>query len=148
MDTQTQHAVTVVKVLKLSFIISGALFILITFRIPTKVTAASGSAIEIAISFIATMTVVAGFLLPKWLATLAATRSQLNATVTPLKAWVTRCIISLAFFDACNLFAVVLHFLGAHAPIVWGIFAMGMLSLIFWSPGSPPTSMNGAITEL
>ncbi len=147
MDAQTQQAIRIIRILKLSFIVAGALFIFITIRIPSRATTVPGPAFQFMISAIALTAAVAGFLLPKLLAGGRAAEQQTSSVRTPVTAWFFRSVLSLAFFDACNLLAVVLHFVGARTGAVELVFAMGMLSLIFWKPETPPSAEQGVITH-
>jgi hypothetical protein len=137
MDFQTQQAVRIARVLKLSFIIAGAMFIFLAVRIPAKASAQPTSAVELIISIVALAAVGAGFFVPKLIA-LPSEPSLLASTMSaPVKQWFARCVLSLALFNTCNLFALVLHFLGARVQVVELDFALGMLSLVFWNPGTP-----------
>ncbi|HLY41013.1 MAG TPA: hypothetical protein VKR52_07340 [Terracidiphilus sp.] len=145
MDTTGKQSLRVVRVMQVSFVIAGLLFILTTVRIPSRVGSPPPPGIEIAISIAALLCVAAGFMVPKFLS-LAALQNQRSGPASPVQKWFTRCILSLAFFDACNVFAVALHFLGAHARVVELLFAVGMLTLIFWKPGTPPSLDQGSVT--
>jgi hypothetical protein len=146
MDVSAQRALGIVRVLKLSFLVAGAMFIFLVIRIPARPATAPSSAVEIAISVVALMCVVAGFFVPTLIRMPAAPRLPGNSTsAPPINQWFARCILSLAFLDACNIFAVVLHFLGARVQFVELVFAIGMLSLIFWSPGTPPSADQNLI---
>ena len=150
MDASARQALLIVRVLKLSFILAGAMFIFLVIRIPAQPTAAPNSTVELAISVVALMCVIAGFYVPSRLPLLTprSSPSLLNQSASaPVKRWFARCVVSLAFFDACNLLAVVLHFVGARVPIVELVFAIGMLSLIFWSPGTPPSGDESPVQQ-
>jgi len=137
MDAQAQQAVRIVRILQLSFLIAGAMFIFVAVRIPAKASAQASPAVELSISIVALAAIAAGFLVPKLIAPPAEPNLPASSVSAPVKQWFTRCVLSLAFFDVCNLFALVLHFLAARARVVELIFALGMLSLIFWNPGTP-----------
>lgn len=150
MDASTRQALLIVRVLKLSFIVAGAMFIFLVIRIPAQPKDAPSSTLELAISVVALLCVVVGFFVPSRLSLpLAPSSPSLlgNSTSAPVKRWFARCVVSLAFFDACNLLAVVLHFVGARIRIVELVFAIGMLSLIFWSPGAPPGADRSLIEQ-
>jgi hypothetical protein len=50
----------------------------------------------------------------------------------------TKGVLSLAFFEACILFGLVLHFLHGSARLVELLFAAGILAELIWDPGEPP----------
>lgn len=143
MDVPAQQAVRMVRIMKWCFILSAALFIFVAVRIPTPEEHAPNSTFEFAISIAALGCVVAGFLLPKLLSSSTATSMQRTPASTPVKRWFSGCVVSLACFNACSLFAFALHFVGARVRIVELLFAIGMLSVIFWSPGNPPSANEG-----
>ena len=150
MDASARQALLIVRVLKLSFIVAGAMFIFLVIRIPAHPIAAPSPTVELAITVVALLCVVAGFFVPGRLSLPVSPSSPSllgNSASAPVKGWFARCVLSLAFFDACNLFAVVLHFLGARVRIVELVFAIGMLSLIFWSPGTPPSSDQNLVEQ-
>lgn len=133
------QAVRVVKVLKISFVVSGLLFILIAFRIPARPTTPPDPLVEVIVSLVALTNIALGFFLPGLVSRAAGRRLTNTQASTPLQRWVSGCILSLAMFMSCCLFAVVLHFIGARVRIVEILFAFGMLSIVFWKPGTPPT---------
>lgn len=137
MDVPAQQAVRMVRILKWCFILATAMFIFVAVRIPTQEQHAPNSSFEYAISLMALSCAVAGFLLPK---VLSSTAMQRVPGSTPVKRWFSGCVISLACFNACSLFAFALHFVGGRVRIVELLFAVGMLSVIFWSPGNPPSA--------
>ena len=132
-----------VRIMKWCFILSAAMFIYVAVRIPTQEQHAPSSTFEYAISIAALGCVVAGFLLPKVLTSSAVASMQRVPASTPVKRWFSGCVISLACFNACSLFAFALHFVGARVLIVELLFAIGILSVVFWSPGNPPSANEG-----
>lgn len=46
--------------------------------------------------------------------------------------------------ESCALFALVLHLLGSSTMLVGLLFACAILTLIFWSTGSPPAPDNAS----
>jgi hypothetical protein len=127
-----------VRVLKISFIVSGLLFLYLVFKLPAKVTAPPQPAVVLIVSAMALMDIALGFLLPGFIAR-AALRSQSNTrTATPIQRWLSGYILSLAFFESCLLIGLVLHFLGARVLVVGSLFAAGLLAMLIRSPGAPP----------
>ncbi|HWE85842.1 MAG TPA: hypothetical protein VG267_12930 [Terracidiphilus sp.] len=100
-----------------------------------------------AITLIALVEVVLGFLAPRLFSRLPLNPAVSRRASTPGKQWIVRCVTSMSMFLSCILFALVLHFVGARAYFVELLIAVGMLSLILWRPGTPPGSEDGVITH-
>ncbi len=139
MDPKTIQAIKMVKVLKISFIVAGLLFLYVVFTIPSKATRQPQPTFELVIAAVGVTNVILGFVLPGFIARAAARSQSSTRPSTPLQSWMSGCVLSLALFQACNLFAVVLHFVGAPAVFVESLFAAGLLAMLFWSPGAPPS---------
>lgn len=127
------------RVLRLSFIVAGVLFIYVTYSIPVKPVTPVSSSLQLIFAFIAFVDVALGFFAPHFFARIPASTSPAKPVTTPVQRWFTTCIFSLALFTSCNLFAVVLHNIGARIQLVALLFTVGMAALIFWNPGPPPT---------
>jgi hypothetical protein len=124
--------------MRLGFIVAVGLLIFITLRIPAKPRTLPSPVLESVISLLALANVLFGFFAPRFLA-LSFKRGASNLQpFTPVKRWLTGCIFSLACFDACCMFAFVMHFVGGQTHIVQILFGAGILSLLFWNPGNPP----------
>ena len=147
MDASAEAAKRIVRTLKYSFILSGALFILVCYRIPSKSPHPASPALGLMLTAFALLDVAIGFLTPKYLATLAQRAPAGSQRSNSRQQWFSGCVLSLAFFTSSNLFALVLHFLNADVHLVELLFAVGMLSMILWSPGNPPGTDDGAITR-
>ncbi len=134
-------------VMKLAFIVSGLLIIFVVARVPSQAPQQPVSpAFEWAVTALAIIEDVIGLngrRLYLWI----AKRVPENALAsTPVGRWMTANIFSLAFIESCILFGLVLHFMGANVRFVQLLFAVGILSLLFWSPGKPPAT--GEATQL
>jgi hypothetical protein len=138
-ESKASQALTVVRTLKVSFIVAGLLFLYVVFKLPPNVTTHPQPAFELVISAIALTNVVLGFVLPG-LKARASRRSRTTAPpTTPIQRWMAGYLFSLALFQSCNLFGVVLHFVGARILVVESLFAAGLLAMLFRNPGAPPT---------
>jgi hypothetical protein len=137
-----------VKTLKISFIVAGLLFLYLVFKLPPNNTAPPQPAFELIVSAIALINVALGFILPGFMVR-AALRGQSSAQppATPIQRWMSGCVLSLALFQSCNLFGLVLHFVGARVLIVESLFAVGLLAMLFWSPGAPPADEGLSPTQ-
>lgn len=147
MEPTTEAAKRIVRILKYSFIVSGALFILVCYRMPSQSPHPAAPIVGWVVTAFALLDVAIGFLAPKYLATLAQRAPAGSQRSNPRQQWFSGCVLSLAFFTSCNLFAVVLHFLNAGVHFVILLFAVGMLSMILWRPGNPPGTDDEAITR-
>jgi hypothetical protein len=114
------------------------LFLYIVFKGPPKVTAPPQPAVELVISGIAFTNVALGFVLPGFIARAALRSQSNNQPSTPIQRWLSGCVLSVALFESCNLFGLVLHFIGARVLIVESLFAAGLLAVLIRSPGAPP----------
>lgn len=146
MDARTIAIQRVVRTLKLSFIVAGALFIFVVYKVPTKNPHPADSIMELVVTLLALLDVAMGFFAPQFLVRSSRSSSAIGPRPSPAQQWFTRCVLSLALFQSCNLFAVVLHFVHAKVFFVELLFAVGMASMIFWSPGTPPGAEGGADT--
>jgi F0F1-type ATP synthase membrane subunit c/vacuolar-type H+-ATPase subunit K len=105
------------------------------------------SALQSAIIIVAFACIAVGFLVPRFVFRAAESAYQSNSALPPLKRWMTKGILSLAFFEACILFGLVLQVLGAPLSRVELLFGAGIASMLFWSPGKPPGSENGEFPQ-
>lgn len=129
-------------VMKLAFIISALLFFYVAFTIPTQAQQPATPAFQLAITVIALAADIVGFFTGGtngWLMRRTANRQG----VTPLKQWFAGNILSLACFEACTLFGMVLHFTGARVRLAELLFAVGIASTALWKPGTPPAANEG-----
>ena len=126
----------------------GFLLIFLAYKMAPQGQSADDGIVEFAITAVAFVDVALGFFLPRSLMRQAARAPRGKLQTTPVQRWMTFSVMSLAFFQSCNLLAFFLHTFGASSNIVVVLFAAGMGSLIFWSPGRPPAGAEGSITQL
>jgi hypothetical protein len=140
MNPKGKQALQIVGILKISFIVVGLLFLCLIFKIPPSGSAPPQPAFELIISAIALTNIGLGFILPGFIASVARRgESSARPSTTPIQRWMSGYVISLALFQSCNIFGLVLHFIGARALVVESLFAAGLLAMLVWSPGTPPT---------
>src|SRR5580698_2908753 len=148
MDPKPGDALRIVRILKISFIVAGLLFFYLAFKIPSKVTVPPKPAVGLVISAFALSIIVLGFVLPGFkMRAVRRGNPNVRSTATPIQSWMSGCILSLAFFQSATLFAFVLHFTNAEAIVVDSLFAAGLLAMLFWSPGTPPTDHGASPTQ-
>jgi hypothetical protein len=149
MVPNAKQGLLIARTLKISFIVSGLLFLYIVFKTPRTATAPPQSAIEIIISAIALTNVALGFILPGFIARSALRRqTSMLPSTTPIQSWISGYVLSLTFFESCMLFGVVLHFIGSRLFVVECLFAAGLLAIVFWGPGSPPIERGETTTKV
>jgi len=129
----------VMQTIKYSFFASGLLLIFVMLRIPVKSPTVANPTVEIAITAMAIINLFLGIFGRPFFARLANTNPA-NAKTAPIQRWMTANIFSLVCIDACLLFGLVLHFLRGRAALVELLFGAAMVSLLFWSPGAPPST--------
>ena len=147
METKTQSPALVMRVMKITFIISGLLYFYVAMKFIGQAQQPVTGAVQLAITIVALTCIVVGFLVPRIVFRAAEITYQSNPALPPFKRWMTKGIISLAFFEACILFGFVLHVLGAPLWRVELLFGAGIASMLFWSPGKPPGSENGEFPQ-
>jgi hypothetical protein len=138
MESSLKSPALAMRILKYAFIVSAFLFIYVVIEIPAQPHQPVSQTIEIAIVFLAFACVLGGFFLPSILFNAMERAPQNNLADALFKRWMTKGIISLAYFEACILFGLVLHFLGGRAWLVELLFGVGIAAELIWSPGDPP----------
>lgn len=140
MENSVKSPVLTMRILKYAFVVSAFLFIYVAMTIPPQPHQQVSRPFEIAITFAGLACVLGGFFLPGILFRAAERAPQDNSAEIELRRWMTKGILSLAYFEACILFGLVLHFLGANIRFAGLLFAVGIVAELFWSPGVPPTT--------
>ena len=143
MEPTVAQAQRSVKILKIVFIVSFVLLIEVTFRFLHPSAAPPSPAMEIAISLLALASIAVGFLAPKFLFSQVKQIAENTPQQTPVKRWITFSLMSIAFFESCILFALVLRLIGAQTWIVGSLDAVGLIALLVWNPGTPPSEDSG-----
>ena len=147
MEAKAQSLALIMRLLKLAFIVSGFLYFYMVKTIPSHAQRPVSGTIELALTIVAFMCIVVGYLVPRFVFRAAESRYQSNPALTPQKRWLTKGIMSLAYFEACILIGFALHLLGAPMRWVELLFGVGIVSMLFWSPGTPPTAENGEFPQ-
>jgi len=142
METTVQSPALVMRILKLAFIVSGFLFIFVMFVIPPPGPPAARQ-FQFAIAAMGLISLAAGFFVPRLVTEAARPAVENRSLEIERGRWLTRGILSLAFFEACILCGFMVHMLGGSVRIVALLFAAGIAAEIFWSPGNPPGGEQG-----
>lgn len=128
------------RLMKYFFFVSCLAFIIVTIRAPSQAKHPPSHVAEAIITFLALANLALAFVARPLLTRLAQGNPGRSGTATPLNQWVSANLVSLSLMESCALFAVVLHFLGSSQKLVGLLFACALLALLFWSPGTPPSS--------
>lgn len=147
MERKLQSPALVMRILKYAFVVSAFLFIYIAVKIPAQPHAPVSPQIELVIAFAGLTCVAAGYFLPGLIFKAAQSATYRGSAESQLKRWITKGVISLAYFEACILFGLVLHFLGARAWLVELLIGAGLAAELIWSPGTPPDAAQGSISQ-
>jgi hypothetical protein len=130
--------------MRISFVVFGLLLIYIVLKIPAQPQNPPDHTIELAITALGLLEIVAGVLAPRFLQGLAKRSPQTAPQSTPAKQWFSARVVSLACFVACMLFGFVLHSIGAQPRLVAFLIGAGLAALVLWQPGTPPAENEGS----
>ena len=136
-------ALRVFRFMKAAFLVYGILLIYVIIKIRPKSSSPEDSTMVVAITFLAPIMLVLGFFTPRFFPRLAQRSSQSAPGATPIKQWFSGGLIGLCFLEACSLFGVVLHFLGAGLRQSELLIGAGIAAIAFFSPGALPGSEEG-----
>jgi len=136
-----------IQFIKLGFILFGVLLIYLAAKVPPAGSANLSPTIELAITFMAITDVACGFWLAKWLISNVNRGGASKPQSAVAMRWRSAQVAGLSCISACNLFAFVLHMFNGRQPFIVLLFAVGMLSLIIWNPGTPPTESDRRILQ-
>jgi F0F1-type ATP synthase membrane subunit c/vacuolar-type H+-ATPase subunit K len=134
MESTVKSPALTMRVMKYAFVASAFLFIFVAIKVPVQPGPPPNETFQMAIAAVAIMSLVAGFFLPQMIAQVA----QSSSATAELQRWFTKGVLSLAFFEACILFGLVLHFLHGSVRLVGFLFAAGIVAELIWNPGEPP----------
>jgi hypothetical protein len=134
-------------VMKLAFLVSGLMMIGVAIRVPAHAQQTVGPAFEWAITVLAIADDVLGLYGRRFFGWIARRAPLLEAGASPLSRWMTANVFSLAFMESCILFGIFLHFVGARPWSAKLLFGVGIVSLLLWGPGTPPSAAAGMQTR-
>jgi len=145
--TNPAATVRVFRILKIAFLVYTVLLLFIVIRIPSKSHRPVDQTLEMAITIVALATLAMGFVSPRLLAKFARPSSQSAPAAIPIRRWFTGGVIGLAFLEACSLFGLSLHFLGADLQHSASLVGAGIVAIVFFSPGALPRNEDGNSTQ-
>lgn len=133
--------------MRLCFVVSAALFLYMIVKIIPGGTQPPSPAFETAITVVALGAVVLGFILPRTLLTRSQRATENANRVAPLQFWVTRNVLGFAFLEACSLFGIVLHIMGADLWRSELLIGIGIVATVFFSAGEAPADEDNSGTN-
>lgn len=137
----------VMRIIWFGFVLSGVMLIYIVVTIPDRAPGPMGSATQVILTLVALAAVFLGFLMPRILRRDARRAREGRTGPVALNAWFRDNLIGLAWIYSCNLFAFILHFFRAQVGLIELLFAVGMISLLLWQPGTPPVLKAGKMAR-
>jgi hypothetical protein len=133
----------VMRIIRSGFVFAGVMLIYVAMTIPAQAPRPIKPLAEMTITLMALADVALGFFSPRLLMLLAMREVRSGPEIAAMSGWLMGNVVGLAFIFSCNLFAMVLHFVGAQAEFVALLFGVGMISLLVWRPGEPPVVKAG-----
>jgi hypothetical protein len=147
MDPKTKQAKRIAQILKMFFVLSALMFLYIAFKFPPH-RSEPPLAFELVISAIALINIALGFILPGFTVRSALRGQSDMRPSTLMQRWFSGYVLSLAMFESCILFGLVLHFMGSRALVVEVLAAAGLLAMLIRSPGTPPTDEDLSSSQI
>jgi hypothetical protein len=143
MENAPINPARVMQIIRGGFVFGGVMLIYVAMTIPAQAPRPIEPMAERMIALMALADVVLGFLAPRLLMRLAQREVRSGPEIAAMSGWLMGNVVGLAFIFSCNLFAMVLHFVGAQGEFVALLFGVGMISLLVWRPGKPPVVEAG-----
>lgn len=147
MGSEAKSPALVMRVLKFAFVASAFLFILVAVRASVQPGPPVSQQFQLMIACVGFLCIIAGFLLPRFVYRAARATEQNLSAATQLQRWMAKGILSLAFFEACILFGLTLHFVHGSTRLVAAMFGAGIAAELFWSPDAPPGAEDVTLTQ-
>jgi len=142
MNSESQ-IVRTVRIMKIGFITFALLLIYLIFKIPASAPQPIDPTVEMAVTILALVDVVLGFVFPRFMMRMAQRAPGNAAPATALQRWFAGSVVGLAFLESCNLFGFALHFLGAELGRSELLIGVGIVATMFFSAGAPPGRDEG-----
>ncbi|HKN19842.1 MAG TPA: hypothetical protein VJX73_00415 [Terracidiphilus sp.] len=135
------------RILKYAFVVSAFMFIYIAIKFLEQPHQRMSLPMEVVITVAGLACALGGFVLPRFIFRAAERLPQNNSAEAQLKLWMAKGILSLAYFEACILFGLVLYVLGARVWVVELLFGVGIAAELFWRPGTPPDAVQENLSQ-
>lgn len=138
----------ILGIFRFGFVLGGAMMIFVTIMIPRQAQNPPNPMIELILTGVGLFAVFLGFLMPRLMRSAAMRAGRAQTGPDALNSWLSGNLAGLAWIFSCNLFAVVLHFLGAKTGLVELLFGVGMVSLLAWRGTAPPAADGENRTQM
>ncbi len=133
--------------MRLFFVVSAFLFLYMILKVLPGGAQPPSPAFETAITIMALGAVVMGFVLPRVLAGRAKRTTGSVTQSAQLQFWVMRSVLGFAFMEACSLFSIVLHVMGANLWRSELLIGIGIVATVFFSAGEAPADESDSGTN-
>ncbi len=143
MESSSKSPALTMRVLKYAMVVSAFLFIYVAVTVPVQPGPPPSPQFEISITLVALACVAGGFVVPRMFFQARNLTPQENLAQADVQRWFSKGVLSLALFEACILFGLVLHFVHARIWLIEFLFGLGIVAELVWSPGAPPGAGNG-----
>jgi F0F1-type ATP synthase membrane subunit c/vacuolar-type H+-ATPase subunit K len=147
METKTQSPALVMRVIRYCFLAASFAYIYVAIKIPVQPGPPPNLQFQLAIAIVGITCIIAGVLVPQLISQAAERAPQNNSAEVQRTRWITKGILRIAFFEACVLFGLVLHFLHGRVWLVELLFGAGIAAMLLWSPGTPPGTEGGEFPQ-
>jgi F0F1-type ATP synthase membrane subunit c/vacuolar-type H+-ATPase subunit K len=146
--TNPAAAMRLVRVMKIFFVVSMLFFLYMVIKLPANGTQPPDPKLEMVLTILALANIANGFVIPRYILR-APQRAQGDPNqATLVQRWFTANVLGFAFLESCGLFGVVLHFLGADLRRSELLIGVGIVAIVFFSPGAVPDSGSGPTLPL
>jgi F0F1-type ATP synthase membrane subunit c/vacuolar-type H+-ATPase subunit K len=146
--TNPAAAMRLVRVMKIFFVVSMLFFLYMVMKLPATAAQTPDAMLEMVLTILALANIANGFVVPRYILR-APQRAQGDPNqATLVQRWFTANVLGFAFLESCGLFGVVLHFLGADLRRSELLIGVGIVAIVFFSPGAVPDSGSGPTLPL
>ena len=142
--TSRAAALRMVLVMRLFFVVSAFLFLYMILKVLPGGTQPPNPVVETAITVIALGSVAMAFVLPRMLAGRAKRTTGSATQAAQLQFWVLGSVVGFAFLEACSLFGIVLHVMGANLWRSELLIGVGIIATVFFSAGEAPADESNS----
>jgi F0F1-type ATP synthase membrane subunit c/vacuolar-type H+-ATPase subunit K len=141
--TNPAAAMRLVRVMKIFFVVSMLFFLYMVMKLPATAAQTPDPKLEMVLTILALANIANGFVIPRYILR-APQRAQGDPNqATLVQRWFTANVLGFAFLESCGLFGVVLHFLGADLRRSELLIGVGIVAIVFFSPGAVPDAGSG-----
>jgi hypothetical protein len=122
------------RIMQIVFIVYVVFLFWLIKIIPATSPHTSVSPFDWIIVLLALLSAAGSFIIPNLLLR-AAAKPEVAAKSTPVKLWMVRNILRMAFSMSVSLYGLVLHTTGCPDTVVIALISLGLILLLIWRPG-------------